>query len=286
MMTNLIGEAGDESDNDSSTVSTDVCESISEAPLAEEHVSAAQDHINTSLVEAAKQGDYIAIKAHLDAGGSPNIRGAYNHEVALIEAARYRHYAIVESLLDSDANPDIQNTYHQTPLMWAVKEGHNDIATLLLDNGANPTIKNDNDETALLWAAEASNIAGIKLLAAKGVNIVKDGKIFIADMMGDNFLLGAHPKVKTWLNTHKVKLEQIAIQMTEWHRFDEHNILSDANRDMFLEAKKYSRTDVINILKRESGATDNQASIIYDQAMNDARRAEENFARPTKRARR
>jgi hypothetical protein len=280
MMTNLIGEAGNESDNDSSTVSTDICESVSEAPLAEEHVSEAQERINASLVEACARGDFVAIKAHLDAGGSPNIRLGHNQEVALIQAARYGHSDIAQLLLNSDANPDIQNTYHQTALMWAVKEGHNDIAELLLDNGAGLTIQNDNDETALLWAAEAANIAGIKLLVAKGVNIVKDGKIFIADMMGDNFYSSATSQLRDYFKSHMTELGAIADQMIA-------KTMDKNYYYMVSQSSKYSRTDMLSILANKLGDADMRRAVeIYDQAMNDATVAEEDFARPPKKARR
>jgi hypothetical protein len=280
MMTNLIGEAGDESDDDASTLSTDICESLSEAPVQAEDISEAQERINTSLVEACAEGKFITIKAHLDAGGSPNIRGAYNQEVALIEAARHGHSTIVELLLDSDANPDIQNTYNQTPLMWALKEGHNNIAELLLNNGANPTIKNNNDETALLWAAEADNVAGIKLLLTKGVNIIKDGKIFIADMMGDNFGPKATGQLRNYFKSHITELESVAELMIAR--------TMDANYyHKISEASNYSRADMLSILAGKLGDADMRRAVeIYDQAMNDARRAEEELPRASKRARR
>lgn len=278
MMTGLIGEAGDESDND--TISTDICESSSESLLQEEQVNEAQERINASLVEACSDGNLMAIRAYLDAGGSPNIRGAYNQEVALIEAARHGHSNIVELLLTSDANPDIQNTYNQTPLMWALKEGHNNIAELLLNNGANPIIKNGNDETALLWAAEADNIAGIKLLVAKGVNIVKDGKIFIADMMGDNFCSGATGQLRHYFKSHMTDLGYVAELMIA-------RTMDDNYFYKISEASNYSRADMLSILAGKLGDADQRRAVeIYDQAMNDASRAEEELPRANKKARR
>lgn len=281
-MENLIGESSDEgSDSGYLTGSTDIVVSSDSFQAESEASQELEEFTNAPFIQACANGDLIAVKAYLDAGGLPDVRGSYNQEVALIEAARYGHVDIVDRLLEQNANIEIKNIYNQTALMWAVKEGHNDIAERLLDNGANPTIKNDNGETALLWAAEAANIAGIKLLVAKGVNIVKDGKIFIADMMGDNFCSSATSQLRDYFKSHMTELGSIADMMVIRTRdaitMDEHTIS---------KASKYSRADILSVLANKFGATDNQASIIYDQAMNDARSAVEELPRASKRVRR
>lgn len=277
MMTNLMGDIGDESEHDSSTISTDIDESASEAPLAEEHVSEAQERINASLVGACKHGDYGAIKAHLDAGGSPNIRGFYNQEVALIEAARYGHRDIAGLLLNSGANPDIKNTYNQTALMWAVKEGHNDIAELLLDNGANPTLTNDHNDTALLWATESLNVDGIKLLLNKGVSVIgEDGKLLIVGMFDDN--IGLYDRAKRLFAFHTNRLQEISTQMI--------NGTICRNSYMLSEASKYSRSDMLYTLENKEGVgAMSNAVEIYDRAMNSLVTTELNELSISKRAR-
>ena len=61
----------------------------------------AQD-LNSQLIEAAKKGDTVSVKALLDAGAEANAR-------------------------DDD---------RQTALMWAAQEGHTETAQALLDAGA------------------------------------------------------------------------------------------------------------------------------------------------------
>lgn len=199
----------------------------------------------------------------------------------LINAARTGNYDLVFGLLESGTFVDSSNEYQQTALMWALKEGHNDVARLLIEKGANIHLQNENEEEAILWAAEANNIGGVNLLLNKGANVIdQKGELFISDMMGDNFLLGEHPEVKTCLNAHKAKLERFANAM----------IAADIDHATILEVKKYSRTDMINILKSKlSDQNIGRAIRIYDQAMDSIRAGvavvNESFDRPAKKAR-
>lgn len=95
---------------------------------------------------------------------------------ALMQASMNGHLEIVQLLIEHGADVNI-NSNSGTALMLAVKKGHKDAVKALLDA---PNIEIDildpiYKHTALCFAAEIDNIALMKMLLLKGVNLtIKD----------------------------------------------------------------------------------------------------------------
>ncbi len=97
----------------------------------------AQD-INSELIEAAKKGDTVSIKALLDAGADVDAKDTdfYYGQTALILAVREGHTDVVRMLLDAGADVNAKDNNGQTALMVAEAEGHTEIVELLKKAGA------------------------------------------------------------------------------------------------------------------------------------------------------
>ncbi|KAI9768652.1 MAG: hypothetical protein M1839_003987 [Geoglossum umbratile] len=76
------------------------------------------------------------------------------------------------SVLKNGYNPDVQDSYNQTPLSWAAREGHDAVVKLLLAKDEVDINSRDSDGwTPLSWAAEGGHKAVVELLAMDGVDI-------------------------------------------------------------------------------------------------------------------
>jgi hypothetical protein len=79
-------------------------------------------------------------------------------------AAYFGVYEAANILIIRGQSLDLKDSYGQTPLSWAVKNGHEAVVKLLVDKGAEL-------EAPLLWAAEKGRKAIMKLLLKKAVDI-------------------------------------------------------------------------------------------------------------------
>ena len=86
------------------------------------------------LNRAASRGDAASLKAQLDKGADPNMRGIVG-ETPLMSAAFSGSRQAVEVLLAAGADVNARWRYG-TPLSYAAQRGHTDIVRLLLDRGA------------------------------------------------------------------------------------------------------------------------------------------------------
>jgi ankyrin repeat protein len=69
-------------------------------------------------------------------------------------AASFGLRAEVEALLEKTRQPDITDSWKETPLFTAVREGHEEVVRILLHHGANPCLQDDVGKTPLSLAAE------------------------------------------------------------------------------------------------------------------------------------
>lgn len=60
----------------------------------------------------------------------------------------------------------MRDSYNQTPLSWAARDGHDSVVKLLLETGKVDADSKDIDygQTPLLWAAEKRHDSIVKLL--------------------------------------------------------------------------------------------------------------------------
>jgi len=125
-----------------------------------------------SLIEAARRGDLLTVKALLKAGADVNAGRATGY-TPLFMAAQSGHLDIVRALLAAKADPDTATAVgNRTPLTRALASGYVDIALELLNGGADPHARSMGGVTPLMLAAAASgSLPVVKSLIAAGVDV-------------------------------------------------------------------------------------------------------------------
>jgi serine/threonine-protein phosphatase 6 regulatory ankyrin repeat subunit A len=146
----------------------------------------------TSIWDAALDGNNEAIKQHLAAGTDVNVQKI--GESALSYASLSGQAKTVELLIRSGADVNTRNNGNSTPLFHAAEVRHTDVVKLLIVNGAEVNAINDKGETPL-DSAESAKAWGpgknetIALLRKHGGKTGSELKppysIFEAAMYGD-----------------------------------------------------------------------------------------------------
>jgi len=71
---------------------------------------------------------------------------------------------LVEKMLSKNADPNIQDSFGNTPLLWAVKRGNLELVKILLQNKADRTLKDSLGISAFEYAVKSNNNEMINLL--------------------------------------------------------------------------------------------------------------------------
>jgi len=95
---------------------------------------------NERLIEAAKSGNLVELRAALDAGAI--VDNKIDGNTALLWASAKGYLEIVKELINRGADKNIQDVEGFTPLSWASSLGHIDVVSELVSRGADRTIKN------------------------------------------------------------------------------------------------------------------------------------------------
>lgn len=135
----------------------------------------------TALMFAASQGHTKTAKVLLDGGAEVNLRNAAGNTVLIqaLSGGRTATVALIASIPGIDLNA--KNAAGTTPLMVASHfEMDVEKLTVLLDRGADKNLAGDfkdhsdqiiKDYTPLMVACEANNLAGVKVLLSRGVDV-------------------------------------------------------------------------------------------------------------------
>jgi len=158
----------------------------------------AADAARPSLVEAAKNGDKIALRDLLqkkadanaaEADGTTALHWASYHDdlesadlllragakvnaandlgaTPLWAASQNGSTAMVKKLLDAGANPNLALLAGETPLMVASRSGYPEAVELLIGKGANLNAHGTRGQTALMWAVAQQHPDVVKVLIA------------------------------------------------------------------------------------------------------------------------
>jgi ankyrin repeat protein len=155
------------------------------------------------LVEAAKNGDQIALRALLQKGGG--VDAAEGDGTTALHWASYRDdvqtadlliragakvnaandlgvtplwtaslngsEAMVRRLLEAGANPNAALLAGETPVMVAARTGNSKVVEQLLAKGANPNAHGSRGQTALMWAVSQKHPDVVEALLARGADI-------------------------------------------------------------------------------------------------------------------
>lgn len=130
-----------------------------------------RDEANEQLLDAAKNGDIIAMQAALDTGANVNCEDG-GGKTPLHWAANFNNSRAVILLLRYDANPNIADEWGRTPLHRAAFWSNTENAQLLLNHGANVVSRDAKGDTPLHDAAYGTSANIIKLLILHNKEIV------------------------------------------------------------------------------------------------------------------
>ena len=158
----------------------------------------------TSLIDAAKQGDIVTLRALIgrkvdvnavEADGTTALHWAsYRDDIEsvtlLMQAGANVNVAndlgvtplwnaslngsapMVRKLLAAQANPNAALLMGETPLMVAARSGYVEVVTLLLAKGAHANLRGPRGQTALMWAAAQKQAEVVKVLLANGADVM------------------------------------------------------------------------------------------------------------------
>ena len=71
---------------------------------------------------------------------------------------------LVEKILDKNANPNLQDSFGNTPLLWAVKRNNLELVSILLKHKADVNMKDSMGVSAFEYALKSNNNELINLL--------------------------------------------------------------------------------------------------------------------------
>lgn len=137
---------------------------------------ALQQVLDLALLEGAKKGNIVQVKAMINAGANVNVEGFYVNTPSvkftpLSSAAIYEHEGVCEYLITMKANVD-QEFDDNTALTAAATLGLDKICKMLIEKGADVNYQTaESRMTALHSAAIPGDVLVCKLLLSKGINI-------------------------------------------------------------------------------------------------------------------
>ena len=182
-------------------------------------VKSGTNKLDSTLVQAAEQDDFVQVTALLKRHASPN--AALGDETTPLHWAAYNDdLALTKLLLASGAKADARTRLRGlTPLHMAAENGDAALIDALLSGGATADAMNDSGTTPLMIAAASGSTAAVATLLAHGADINVREKTYgqtalffaadrnRADVVRLLLSKGADPKVKTTI----IKLERVSV---------------------------------------------------------------------------
>jgi len=130
----------------------------------------AADTGDQSLVNAAKQGNHVAIRSILSSPANKDVTGSEGG-AALIAAASRSDVETIDLLLRAGVNPKAVNEYGATALYGAAEANADPAITKkLLAAGADPNVALLSSESPLMQAARVGNLETVRALLAAGAD--------------------------------------------------------------------------------------------------------------------
>jgi ankyrin repeat protein len=138
--------------------------------VASTAVAAPELRPGLSLIDAAKKGDAVAVKALLAAKVDVNSTAA-DSSTALHWAAETGNLEIADLLIGAGANVNAATRYKITPLALASEKGNAAMIERLLKAGVDPNGTSEEGETALMTASLNGNVDALKVLLTHGAKV-------------------------------------------------------------------------------------------------------------------
>lgn len=127
-------------------------------------------NLDAWLAFAVSRDDPDLVRAFLERGAQPNVRGDYGF-TPLMVAAFHRDLPLVQSLLDRGSGLDVKNNAGATALFYAIFGAGRvgtEIAEFLLSHGADPNLGGAAIATPIDWAAQYGEADVVRALLARG----------------------------------------------------------------------------------------------------------------------
>ena len=125
---------------------------------------------DSSVAEAARAGDLVAVRALIADGEDVNLPQV-DGSTALLWAAYHSDLNIARALIAAGAEVDAVNRYGVTPLLQASRVGDVPVMETLLSAGADPLLTHPEGETPLMGASRAGRVDAVRLLLARGADV-------------------------------------------------------------------------------------------------------------------
>ena len=138
----------------------------------------------TSLIIAASENHKEVVEYLLEMGADPSLKTSKGNNVLSV-AANCGSVATIKRLLSRGLSIDSRDGEGNTPLMGAAACGKTEAVNYLLEQGANPLLKGQKNKWSLVhFAAQSGNVAIIKTMLSKGLNIdSKDNELNVTPLV-------------------------------------------------------------------------------------------------------
>jgi len=132
-------------------------------------VSGAARASDNPLVEAARAGDFEAVRDLIDSGADVNL-AASDGSTALLWAAYQSHPEMAEALIAAGADTNLANNYGVTPLLEASRIGDAAVIEVLIAGGANIELAHPEGTTPLMAASLTGRAGAVSTLLEHGAD--------------------------------------------------------------------------------------------------------------------
>jgi cytohesin len=223
---------------------------------------------DTSIHDAAKEGNIEALKQHIAAGTDVNAKND-NGETPLQNAD---NKFIAELLITNGADVNMKSRNGETPLHYAARDSHKEVAELLISKGANVNVKEDErGDTPLHKAADNGHKEVVELLIANGADVNAKNKVGWtplhssfneghreviepliaagADVNAKGGLEGSTPLHEAAWQGHKETIELLIAKGAAVNEMDEYDSTP------LDEAIKFKNTETAALLRKHGGKT-------------------------------
>ncbi len=125
---------------------------------------------STALIDAAAQGDTMAVRRLIGSGAAINARDASGRN-ALLAATQGGHVEAARLLIAAGADVNAQDSQQDSAFLLAGARGHTEIVRLALQAGADLTLTNRYGGTALIPACHYGHVETVRVLLQSRIDV-------------------------------------------------------------------------------------------------------------------
>jgi ankyrin repeat protein len=125
---------------------------------------------STPLIDAAAQGDALAVRRLLDGGAAIHARDPSGRN-AVLAATQGGHVEAARLLIEAGADVNAQDHQQDSAFLLAGARGHTEIVRLALQAGADLTLTNRYGGTALIPACHYGHVDTVRVLLQSRIDV-------------------------------------------------------------------------------------------------------------------